>query len=338
MVKCTSIVVFAAVVGAALLYLIFAEKTDTNTAQPNAVPSGSSAEESSSPASLTERLASSDQAVRRKALVELSRLQRRELIASRKLLFELYLAIILADEDPDFVGQGCEILSRSPKSERIIAHAKHLIQEDQQQTRVAGALWYLKKHDPTAFAWYFEGKKYADLSQEVQRQLSGTGPIDILYMQHLSKIVDGYVNWQPPPHSADMPNPYREGVLAGDPFDAVVPLLVKSQANGPVSPAVARILGEMGAPPSIDYLLDEYKKDPRVDIGIAIGSSWRSLSIEKVFSSLDEGTLRRLLSIILEKRWERIKHQPLPEVKKYILENLVEIIVECRKRSRPVLE
>ncbi len=335
MVKRISFLVFGVLMGTALLYLIFVGKTDTNAVEPNVVSSRSAAEEAS-PTSLPEKLASSDQAVRRKAGVELSKLQHRKRITSQKLLYELYLAIISADEDPDFVGQGCEILSRSPRSEKIVAHAKHLIEDDQHQTRVAGALVYLRKHGPSAFARYFDGKKYGDLSLEVRRELAGWAPVSKLYVQHVSQIVDDYVKWQPPPHSPNAANPHREAVVAAGKEAAL--LLIKSQTNVPVSPAVARALGEIGVPESFTYLLDQYKKTPRVDIGIAVGSSWRSLYVEKAFSSLDEITLRNLLETVLDKRWERIKDQSLTDVKKHILDNLVEIIVECRKRSKPVLE
>ncbi len=319
MVKRTSILVFGVVVGAAVLYMIFAKR----------------AEETSRLGRLAANLASSDRAVRRKALVALSKQQRQELITSQKLLYELYQAIISADDDPNFVGQGCSILSRSLKNDEIIAHAKRLIQENQQQTKVAGALVYIEKHDPIAFAQYFKGKRYSNLSPEVQQQLAGNSTVRMLQIQDVAKIVDDYLNWQPPPHSADMPNPYRQAVVAAG-TDAV-PLLIKSQGNGPVSPAVARALGEIGMPDSFPYLLNEYKSNPRVDIAIAIGSSWRSLYVEKALSSLDESELHSLLGAILGKRWDRMKNQPKGEVKKYILENLVEIILECRKRSRPVL-
>jgi hypothetical protein len=284
------------------------------------------------PSRLLERLGSTDRVTRNKAIVELSRLPRHQLAAQD--VFQLFQAILAVDE-PSYVGQASYILARLPRNPDIVATAIRLSQENRRQSSVVAALVYLEKHDSVAFARYFASKKYTELSKEVREQLAPTDVVRNLRIRHLSQLCNDYLKWRPAPNSVDASNPYREDVVAAG--ADIVPLLIESQAKGQaVSPSVVGVLGEIGVPESFPYLFDSYVSNPRDDIAVAIGSSWRSLYVEKAFSSLDETLLRGLIRTVLDKQWEAMKGKSMTEMKKYVIDNLGDIIKECKRRSKSV--
>jgi len=289
------------------------------------------------PAKLSERLGSADRKIRNMALVELSRQSAQGHGQLSPTDVGKMFEIILTVDDPIFVGQATHILRRHPGNAEAVALANRTLLGDQARASVVGALIYLERHDGKAFERYFEAKKtYNELPLAVKTQLATAEPVRILWGRYCAQLVSEYLNWQPPKYSADVPNPYIEKVVAaqGD----VVPYLIAAQGKATkVSPCIVRALGEIGVPEGLAFLVEAYKNDPRRDIAVAIGSSWRSRGVEEVFNSFDERSLRMLLGVVLTKEWGSLKGKDATELKKYILEHLVEIIKECRLRSRPVL-
>lgn len=288
------------------------------------------------PTELIERLCSVDKQIRYKALVELSRQQRQpgHQLAPDD-VFRVF-SNTLAIDDPIYVAQASHLLARYPKNANAIALAKQIVAGDQEHSAIVGSLMYLKKHDAAAFAEYFTKREYVDLPFPVREQLAATKAVSALRAKYHAQLTNDYLNWQPPKYSADVPNPYRQKVVAEG--KDIVRALIKARGKATrVSSRIVRALGEIGAPDGFVFLFEAYKNDPRQDIAVAIGSSWRSLYVDKVFKSLDEPALRKLLGVILGQRWGSVKNRDTTELQKYVIEHLVEIIKDCRRRSKGFL-
>jgi len=173
---------------------------------------------------------------------------------------------------------------------------------------------------------YFIGRYFAidyDAQSRAKNQLQKT-------------LVENFLNWQPPQYSADFPNPYHDEIISRG--AEIVPLLIKSQKTNKIaSSTVVQTVGEIGSPEAFEFLLDAYKIETQPDTAISIGSCWRASSINKVFNSLDKTDRDKLLQTILGEKWDSLKNKNEGEIKKYITDNMSEIIENCKQRSKPVL-
>jgi hypothetical protein len=250
----------------------------------------------------------------------------------------LFQATLLL-EDVDQLYAASYILAGYPRDEDTVAIAKRLVQDNGAPRAVAVALVYLQQHGPAAFAAYFKSKeKLEDVPPPVRQLLHSSDPIVNLTKQYEGQVITDWLGWQPPPESPHTPNPWRGKILELSAADRgmrfIQKLLEAIPEDRRTDPAIISIMAEIGSWITGPFLLEAYRKDPRSDTAVAIGCALSPELIETIFVSLSEHELRQLLRSVLGTRWEQVRDKDKDKLQGYMMENVMEIKLECVNRSR----
>lgn len=263
--------------------------------------------------------------------------------------YELFRELLKVESTySNYTLRSVRLLARLEEDPEILKYAKDTIVDPGASIRdLVGCLAYLEQTRPRAFQNYFASRDYFSLDPVLIQSFSSSAAMREIQRKTAERMVNECMDWKGTRNIADEMNPHQQKIWQYSRTELpIVDVLneraiAMSKEVGGMDLEITLLLGQVGSETSFPILLDEYTRNPSMNVGRSIGSCLSEENIHVLFEdkiTSEEDRFRELLSHIYGvHEWSRVKDKPIAEIKMDLEERLREIRRSCVMGCTPIL-